>query len=137
MRFRVHVDSLGDWDRWVESMNQPPAELTAGSAEERGARVFQLAGGCVACHTIQGTAAQGKLGPDLTLFGNRTTLASGILENNQENLVNWIKDVRSIKPILDEPRFMPTFNTGDPATDKLTDQQIADVSAYLKSLDLR
>ncbi|MEE8519576.1 MAG: cytochrome c, partial [Dehalococcoidia bacterium] len=130
MRFRVHVDSLGDWDRWVASMNQPPPELVAGSAEARGAEVVNLVGGCFVCHTVQGTTAQGKIGPDLTLFGDRGTLASGIMENTDANLRAWVRDVRAIKPIPEGGTFMPTFSA-------LSDQQIADVSSYLRSLKLR
>ena len=39
-------------------------------------------------------------------------------------------DVRSIKPIPDEARFMPTF------AGALSDDEISDIAAYLKSLTL-
>src|SRR5690606_31558726 len=42
----------------------------AASLVERGQQLF-TSKPCVACHTIQGTTAQGKLGPDLTRFGAR------------------------------------------------------------------
>ena len=68
------------------------------------------------------------MGPDLTLFGERSTLAAGITDNTDENLRAWIKDVRSVKPIPEGPRFMPTFDG------TLSNAQISDVAAYLKSL---
>jgi cytochrome c oxidase subunit 2 len=133
MRFRVHVDSLGDFGSWVQSMNSAPAEPSPGSAEARGQRVYELAGACGRCHSITGTASQGKIGPDLTLFGDRSTVGAGILDNTDENLRAWIRDVRSLKPITDDGgvAFMPTFK------DTLSDAQVADVAAYLKSLILQ
>ena len=129
MRFRVHVDSLADFERWVEAMNTPPADSVAGSAEARGKRVFELAGTCFACHTIAGTTAVGRVGPDLTLFGERTTVGAGILEATDENVRAWVSDLRSAKP---GALSMPTFSDG-----LLTDAQIADVVAYLKSLRIQ
>ena len=132
MRFRTHVVSLGEFGRWVDAMNAGAAAPEAGTAEASGFQVFMLAGGCAGCHTIQGTDAQGQIGPDLTLFGDRTTVAAGILPNTEENLRDWISNVRAVKALPDEGS-MPTFNTGSPE-DILTEQQVADVAAYLRSL---
>ncbi len=131
MRFRVHVDSLADFERWVAAMNTPPGEPASGTAELSGKRVFEVFGGCAGCHTIAGTDAEGRIGPDLTLFGERTTVGSGILEATDENVRAWVTDVRSIKPIPppeERPGMMPTF------ADTLSPAQVADVVAYLKSL---
>lgn len=126
MRFRVHVDSVADFDAWVTGQNRPPA-TEPGTAAARGQALFA---GCAGCHTISGTTAQGRIGPDLTLFGERLTLAAGVIDNTDSNLRQWIGDVRSIKPIPDEPRFMPTF------AGALSDGDISDIAAYLKSLTL-
>ena len=133
MRFRVHVESLADFDAWVAEMNkQTRADPAPGSAEARGKRVFEVLGGCAACHTIAGTAAAGRIGPDLTLFGERTTVGAGILAATDENVRAWVSDLRSVKP---GARFMPTFYDGDPDTDDiLSEAQVADAVAYLKSL---
>ena len=132
MRFRVHVDSLGDFNRWVNSLNTPPQPPEAGSTEARGELAFQI--GCSRCHTISGTSSQGRVGPDLTGFGGRGTLAAGVAENDDETLRGWIGDVRSIKPIPDDGgvRFMPTFA----GTGLMTEQEISDVAAYLRSLTI-
>jgi cytochrome c oxidase subunit 2 len=53
---------------------------------------------CVMCHTIRGHDAPGIIGPDLTHFGSRTTVAAGLLDNTPENLAAWISDPESIKP---------------------------------------
>ncbi len=38
------------------------------------------------CHTVQGTVAKGKFGPDLTHVASRDTIGSGAIENTPENL---------------------------------------------------
>ena len=124
MRFRVIVDTQADFDNWVAAHNAPPVEPAAGTAAARGKTAFAV---CAGCHTIDGTTAQGKVGPNLTLLGDRLTLAAGIIDNNPQDLKDWITDVRSIKPIPDEARFMPTFKG------TLSDGQISDIVAYLES----
>jgi heme/copper-type cytochrome/quinol oxidase subunit 4/mono/diheme cytochrome c family protein len=51
-----------------EPSGSEPAAAPAASAAD-GEAIFLGAGGCAACHTIEGTTAQGKLGPDLTHIG--------------------------------------------------------------------
>ena len=134
MRFRVHVDSHADFDRWVASMNADPVEPAAGSVEAAGARVFTNF--CARCHTIYGVSTE-EIGPNLTLFGDRATVGAGILDNTPENLKAWVSNIRSIKPVLDTTNAMPTFYVGDPNVDQLTEAQVDQVVAYLKSLKLR
>ncbi|MBM3940181.1 MAG: cytochrome c oxidase subunit II [SAR202 cluster bacterium] len=133
MRFRVHVLSQGDFNRWVQALQTPPAPV--GGLAEEGRQLFFGAAGCIACHAIAGTIAQGQLGPDLTRFGSRDTLGAGVFENTPENLHQWIYDLRSMKPIPDEPRFMPSFGTL-PADDPrhLTNEQVDALVAYLESM---
>jgi cytochrome c oxidase subunit II len=103
----------------------------------RGREVFLRGSTCVACHAVEGTSAQGRVGPDLTLFGERTTLGAGIRENNLENLIQWIKDPHSLKPGAPMPgvdyRVDIPGATPWPATD-LTDEEVEAVAAYLLSL---
>lgn len=118
-----------------------PGEAEAPADEDpavtRGREVFLRESTCVACHSVHGTSAQGRVGPDLTLFGARATLAAGIRENNLENLVQWIRDPHSFKPgaampgvdyATDVPGGTPWPATG------LTDEQVEAVAAYLLSL---
>ncbi len=121
MRFRVIVESLGDFKRWAESLQTPPSPSTGLAAQ--GEQLFMEKGGCLACHTVAGTDAQGKIGPNLTRFGSRTTLGAGILENTDENLRLWISDLREEKP---GALLMPTFQ------DTLTEGEIAALAAYLR-----
>jgi cytochrome c oxidase subunit II len=125
MRFRVDVKTSANFEAWVTAYNAGPAAPEPGTAAARGSLGFAT---CAGCHAISGTAAQGTIGPDLSLFGERSTVAAGVLDNTDENLRAWIGDVRSIKPIPEGGNFMPTF------TGTLDEGQIADIAAYLNSL---
>jgi len=96
---------------------------------------------CMGCHTIAGiTMALGVLGPNLTHIGSRSTIAAGRYPNTAAYLALWIKNARKMKPDV----LMPTLGMDeyDPvlkhkvtaATGGLTDQQIADIVAYLTAL---
>jgi cytochrome c oxidase subunit 2 len=50
------------------------------------------------CHSISGTGAASKYGPDLTHLASRRTIAAGSLPNTVGNLAGWILDPQSIKP---------------------------------------
>ena len=107
---------------------------------QRGQQVFSGAA-CVGCHSIAGNpSAMGVLGPNLTHVGSRSTIAAGRFPNAAAYLALWIKNARVMKPEV----LMPTLglNEYDPvlktkvtaATGGLTDQQIADIVAYLTAL---
>ncbi len=95
MRFRVFAQSAEDFQAWVRGQQAPPAE-PSGLAKE-GAEVFARSA-CVGCHTIAGTKAVGLLGPNLTHFGSRSTIASGMLPNTAENLSKWLHNPEAVKP---------------------------------------
>jgi cytochrome c oxidase subunit 2 len=118
-----------------------PANITFTSGLQgdpaRGQTAFMM-GGCIGCHTVRGNAmAVGVLGPDLTHFATRHTLAGGIYPNTTDYLARWIKNARVMKP----GSLMPTLGKGeyDPVLKRtapvsLDDQQIADIVAYLQQL---
>ncbi len=121
-----------------------PADLkfTAGltGSAARGKQVFSGAA-CIGCHSIAGNpAAMGVVGPNLTHFGSRSTIAAGRFPNRAAYLALWIKNARKMKPDV----LMPTLGMDeyDPvlkakvtsANGGLTDQQIADIVAYLTAL---
>jgi cytochrome c oxidase subunit II len=106
----------------------------------RGKQIFSSSA-CIGCHSIAGNpAAMGVTGPNLTHVGSRSTIAAGRFPNAAAYLALWIKNAREMKPEI----LMPTFglNEYDPvlkakvttANGGLTDQQIADIVAYLSSL---
>jgi cytochrome c oxidase subunit 2 len=105
----------------------------------RGARLFAGgAGACIGCHAVRGVpTAVGVIGPNLTHFGGRTTIAAAYYPNEPRYLARWIKNARAMKPGV----VMPALGRGefDPVTKQrltagLDDQQIADLVAYLQSL---
>ena len=62
---------------------------------EQGKQLFSEYG-CVQCHAINRTGIGAK-GPNLTLYGIRTSLAAGWMRNNEESLASWIKNSNNIK----------------------------------------
>lgn len=78
--------------------------------------------GCGSCHTIPGVRqANGKVGPPLTSFAERTFIA-GRVPNTPDNLVLWI----SHPPAIDPQTAMPDLG--------LSEQQARDIAAYLYTL---
>ena len=77
---------------------------------------------CSSCHTITGTSAGGRLGPDLTHIASRATIAAGSLPNSMGQLAGWIADPQHVKP----GSRMPTVG--------LHDDELQAVLAYLETL---
>jgi cytochrome c oxidase subunit 2 len=105
----------------------------------RGAQLLMRGqGACLGCHTIRGNPSMiGTIGPNLTHIGTRTSIAGGTYPNDRRHLARWIKNARVMKPGV----LMPTIglNQFDPVLitttkEGLTDQQIADIVAYLQAL---
>ena len=118
MLLRVYVDTPKDFDRWVKEQQQP-AEKDATAAAGR--LVFERTA-CINCHAVNGTAGDGRFGPDLTHLMSRDTLASGALSNSLTDLRAWIKSPEQFKP----GALMPAMNLNDTDLDQLV--------AYLATL---
>lgn len=113
MLLRVIVDSPEDFQKWAAAQKDPAAQ--AGNVEH-GRQVFETTA-CVNCHTVAGTNAKGKFGPDLTHLMSRETIASGAAANSRENLRAWIKDPDTIKP----GALMPAMQMSEADIDAVTD----------------
>src|SRR5215471_4943995 len=118
MLLRVSVDSRADFDAWVRAQQQTPVRDESVAA---GRRVFETTA-CMNCHTISGTAANGRFGPDLGHLMSRATIASGAAANTARNLRRWIENPDAIKP----GSLMPAMQLSDPDLDALM--------AYLETL---
>jgi cytochrome c oxidase subunit 2 len=116
MLLRVYVQSPEEFERWVHEQQQ-----SAQNTSSTGERVFESTA-CVNCHTVSGTPAKGKFGPDLTHLMSRNTIAAGASPNTPENLRLWIKNPDAIKP----GSKMPAMG--------LSDQDLDEVTAYLETL---
>jgi cytochrome c oxidase subunit 2 len=118
MLIRVYVDTPDDFAVWArnqrQSGNQDPKV-------EVGRHAFETLS-CMNCHTIAGTAATGRFGPDLTHLMSRSTIASGIVLNNAKNLRDWIKDPDQLK----KGCLMPAM--------QLSDEQLDELVAYISTL---
>jgi cytochrome c oxidase subunit 2 len=91
MRIRVVASTPDQFQAWTARNRQP-----AQAAVPRGLQVFQQ-NTCINCHAIQGVG-EARVGPDLSHFGSRSTIGSGVLDNTPENLASWIADPQRIKP---------------------------------------
>lgn len=120
MRFQVTAESDTDFQAWLNAGRQIPPP-PAGDVEKRGQQIF-VAGVCAQCHTIAGTGAGGRVGPDLTHIASRPYVAAGSMQNTDENLAQWITDPQHVKPGIRMP--MNTFS----------DEDLAALVAYLRSL---
>lgn len=120
MSFFVVALPAAEFDQWLDRQAEParPGERVAD-----GKAVFEQ-NGCGGCHTVRGTGANGTIGPDLTHVGGRMSLAAGTLPNDTEAFIRWIARNQHIKP---ENRMLPY--------DYLSDRDLADLAAYLDSLE--
>ncbi|MFZ0662327.1 MAG: cytochrome c oxidase subunit II [Acidobacteriaceae bacterium] len=118
MLIRVYVDTPQQFAAWVKNQQQPAVQDPSVVA---GRHVFETQA-CMNCHTIRGTVATGRFGPDLTHLMSRDTIASGAVPLTKANLRQWIEDPDSFKP----GALMPAM--------KLSDQQLDELTDYLSTL---
>ncbi len=121
MRIRVVAQTSEEFKKWQEEQQAVPRTPTHGIARE-GAALFQSMA-CMNCHTIRGTAAAARIGPDLTYLADRDTIGAGVLTNTPENLVKWLSNPQKYK----QGSLMPNM--------KLTDTEVKSIVAYLEALD--
>src|SRR5712671_4626507 len=118
MLLRVYVQPRDDFDRWIQAQRQP---VSVSATASQGQRIFETTA-CINCHTVAGTAANGRFGPDLTHLMSRDTIAAGAASNTAENLRLWILNPNAIKP----GSLMPAM--------ELNDQELDALTAYLETL---
>jgi len=118
MRIKVIAETQAGFDTWLHKNGQaaPPNKN-----KTIGEELF-MAKTCGDCHRINGTAAKGTTGPDLTHIGSRATLLAGMSINDKDNLKRWLKSPQHVKP----GAYMPDF--------LLSDSSINDLADYLQSL---
>ncbi len=106
MLIQVVAEPQEEFDKWIkhqQSIPSPPKDSLAREGE-----VIFLKKACASCHTIRGTFADAHVAPDLTHFGSRKIMLSGMYKNNRENLRNWLLHTQKMKPGSDMPNFMLT-----------------------------
>lgn len=121
MLIRVYVDTPQQFAAWAENQKMPAVDDVNDPTVAAGRHIFETEA-CMNCHTINGTAAKGTVGPDLTHLMSRATIASGVVANTPDNLRQWIQNPGNFK----DGALMPAM--------QLTDQQLDQVVAYLETL---
>jgi cytochrome c oxidase subunit II len=111
MLLRVAVQTPEEFAGWVAAQRRPAADAPAVAA---GRQVFEQTA-CVNCHTVRGTGAAGRFGPDLTHLMSRATLGAGVAPLDPATLRAWIVDPDHLKPGV----LMPAMQLGDPQVDQL------------------
>jgi cytochrome c oxidase subunit II len=101
MDFLVVAEPPAQFEAWFDSQLKPAA-APADSLRQKGQQVF-LSKNCALCHSIRGTEAGGRIGPDLTHLASRHTIASVTLPNTRGHLGGWVLDPQKIKPGVKMP----------------------------------
>ena len=145
MKFIVESLTAEDYDDWVAGFGQPP-ELSPQA--QQGLAVFNGKGGCVLCHTANGSddpavvdsRVQGFLttgivapGPNLTDLATRKTFAAGLEDLNRENLRIWLTRPHDIKPGNYMGDLAAIYQTSDGRAN-LSQEEISQLIEYLLSL---
>jgi cytochrome c oxidase subunit 2 len=120
MALVVIADEPAVFQEWMNAQLQPAATsgdalLTAGAAR------FMVR--CGGCHTVRGTPAGGRLGPDLTHLMSRRALAAETLPNTAAYLSGWIADPQAVKP----GNWLPTLD--------ISGRELADIRSFLERLE--
>jgi cytochrome c oxidase subunit 2 len=98
--------------RWLANQKQPATSVNATFISES----------CGSCHMIRGTSARGTVGPDLTHFASRQTLAALTLPNTRAFVRAWIRDPGRFKPGTRMPKL------------PLSTKQVDELATYLERL---
>jgi len=120
MGFLVIAQPPDEFEAWRQAQLRPASEPASPMAQQ-GQRQFQAR--CAPCHTVRGTGAGGRVGPDLTHLASRQTLAAATLRNTPEQLAYWVTHTQQVKP----GNRMPDIDMGE--------RQLAELTAYLETLE--
>jgi cytochrome c oxidase subunit 2 len=118
MAFTVVAEPQARFDAWRSEQTKGPEIAPEGpkrDAARRGEAVFMHR--CAVCHTVRGTLALGRIGPDLSHLMERKTIAAGTLPNTIGALSGWIANPQHIKP----GNLMPSLDLSGPELASLRD----------------
>jgi len=118
MLLRVYADTPEQFTAWVKHEQQP---AVADPSAAEGRQIFQH-NACISCHSVGGSAATGRFGPDLTHFASRSTLASGSVPLTSANVRAFVNNPGYFKPGV----LMPPMH--------LNPHDLDAVTAYLMTL---
>jgi cytochrome c oxidase subunit II len=107
----VFAQTPGQFRAWLRNETRP----AHGSANA----VFMTK--CASCHTIRGTAAHSRVGPDLTHVASRTSLAAATIPNTRVRMREWLRNPQDVKPGNQMPQV------------PLTNAQLSQLVDYLET----
>ncbi len=96
MAFLVIAEPPDQFQAWLRAQRKLP-DPPASEVAQRGQQVL-LRTTCPTCHTILGTPAAGRFGPELSHLGSRQTLGAATRPNDATHLADWIRDPQAVKP---------------------------------------
>ncbi len=120
MRIIARVVTPQQFNQWVQDQAKAPVASSDAGAQH-GEQLF-MSHTCMECHSISGTKAHGQVAPDLSHVATRSTIGSGVIANNLDNLTRWIMNPQKIKPGCHMPDM------------RLSQQDAHDIAAYLENL---
>ena len=123
MLLRVYAQTPEEFAAWVKQQQKPAGSNLSGDPLAAEGKNAFLHNACINCHTVSGTVANGRFGPDLSHLASRDTIASGPVPNNAENLKKWIAQPDAMKP----GSLMPSMH--------LNDHDLDTITAYLRTLN--
>jgi cytochrome c oxidase subunit 2 len=148
MRFKVIAVDDEQFAAWTAGMSAGPSSAAASLVPEGDlTRIPDSMTLCIACHRVGGvpnlpngnamadppmgleggsTPENQILGPNLAMIACRTSLAAGILPDNEESMRAWLDHPGKVKA----GNFMAQMIKDD----TLSPEQIDDIVAYLKTL---
>ena len=120
MLLRVVAHRRADFERWAAAERAPAVAnpAVADPAVAAGRRVFETTA-CINCHSVRGTVATGRFGPDLTHLASRETLAAGAAAMSREALRAWVENPDALKPGALMPAMKLTGGQLEPLVDYL------------------
>jgi len=140
MRMYAIAHTEEEFDAWAASFQntapetaQPVALAQDASQLELGKVLFKTKG-CANCHAVDGYA-QGQSAPNLTNFGQRISIAAGVVPNTPENLHAWLRNPDAIKPGNYMPALWPLPEAVEsPEQAAQIESEIDALVVYLESL---
>ena len=120
MRLVVVAEPEEKFQAWLAA-GRLPAPTPVYDEQKRGQQVL-LSSTCVMCHTVAGTRAGARVGPNLTHVMSRRIIAAGALPNTRGHLAGWIVDPQKVKPGCHMPQ------------NPLKPDQLRDLLDYLDTL---
>lgn len=105
MLIHVTAHPKSEYAAWAKSAVDD-ANLQIDPSTQKGRELF-LSLACAGCHTVQGTSAAGKVGPDLSFIAKDPShkIAGVLAPVNAENLRRWIADPQKEKPGTAMPKL--------------------------------